>query len=218
MATADLIGKIWNEDCLDTMKRMEDKSVDLIVTDPPYGLGFDYGIFVDTPDNLKSLVDAVMPEMLRVAHRVVLTPGHTNIWLYPPAKWIMAWVYGTTNALNPWGFTSWQPILAYGKDAYLGNSMGARMDIIKDSVVSAPNGHPCPKPLTFVEKLVVRASVAATDIVYDPFLGSGTTAVACEKLGRRWIGSEINPDYCKIAEKRIRDFKAQGNLFAMEAV
>ena len=41
------------------------------------------------------------------------------------------------------------------------------------------------------------------DIVWDPFLGSGTTAVACKQLGRRFIGIEINPDYCKIAEQRL---------------
>lgn len=45
------------------------------------------------------------------------------------------------------------------------------------------------------------------DIVYDPFMGSGTTAVACEDLGRRWIGSELSPAYYKVASRRIKDFE-----------
>jgi site-specific DNA-methyltransferase (adenine-specific) len=43
-----------------------------------------------------------------------------------------------------------------------------------------------------------------SDIILDPFIGSGTTAVACEKLNRRWIGIEINPEYCEIAKQRIQ--------------
>jgi len=49
------------------------------------------------------------------------------------------------------------------------------------------------------------------DLVLDPFLGSGTTAVACEQLNRRWIGIEINPEYCEIAKKRLS--KVQQKLF-----
>ena len=44
------------------------------------------------------------------------------------------------------------------------------------------------------------------DIVLDPFIGSGTTAVVCERLNRRWIGIEINPEYCEIAKQRIQDY------------
>ena len=44
------------------------------------------------------------------------------------------------------------------------------------------------------------------DLVYDPFMGSGTTAIACEELGRRWIGSELSPAYYKKASRRIKDF------------
>jgi DNA modification methylase len=50
-------------------------------------------------------------------------------------------------------------------------------------------------------------------IVLDPFLGSGTTAVACEKLGRKWIGCEISEKYCSIAARRIASEAAQLKLF-----
>lgn len=200
-------------DCLDLMKKMPDKCVDLVLTDPPYGVNYEYDLWQDTEENLKNLLEKVMPELLRIGKRVILTPGHTNIWKYPPSKWIMCWYYGTTNAWNSWGFTSWQPILVYGKDPYLENSMGARMDVIKDA--TAPEkwiknvGHSCNKPITFWKKLLLRGSVKETDIIFDPFMGSWTTARACKDLGRNFIGCELSEAYCKIGEDRLR----QDNLF-----
>lgn len=61
-------------------------------------------------------------------------------------------------------------------------------------------------PAVFPEQLVedqIRTWTNHGDIVYDPYMGSGTVAVIAEKLGRRWIGSEVNPDYCKIIEQRL---------------
>ena len=52
-----------------------------------------------------------------------------------------------------------------------------------------------------------------TGIILDPFLGSGTTALACEKLNRRWIGIEISEKYCEIAKKRIEEYTSQLKLF-----
>jgi len=63
--------------------------------------------------------------------------------------------------------------------------------------------HPTQKPLKLINKLIEIHS-NENDIVLDPFLGSGTTAVACKKLNRRFIGIEINPEYCKIAEDRLK--------------
>ena len=64
-------------------------------------------------------------------------------------------------------------------------------------------GHPCPFPLT-IPRRCIQCTTDPGAIVLDPFLGSGTTAVAAKQLGRRYIGIEINPDYCKIAEDRLR--------------
>ena len=62
--------------------------------------------------------------------------------------------------------------------------------------------HPCEKPLPLFE-LFVHASSNKNDIVLDPFVGSGTTAVACKKLNRKFIGIDINEKYCNIARKRV---------------
>lgn len=65
-------------------------------------------------------------------------------------------------------------------------------------------GHPTIKPLHMIEKLV-RNSSKENDIVFDPFLGSGTTGVACKKLNRGFIGTEISPEYYEIAKRRIEE-------------
>ena len=200
-------------DCLAVMKDMPDKSVDAVITDPPYGLGFEYNFFEDTQDNLRQLVNAMMPEIFRVSKCAVLTPGHTNIWHYPPADWIAAWIYGTTNARNKFGFTSWQPILCYGKDPYLSTGKGARMDIIRDShVPDRKINHPCPKSIEFMRKFVIRFSANEGDTILDPFMGSGTTGVACVQTGRKFIGIEIDEKYFQIACKRIKDAQQQMRL------
>ena len=64
-------------------------------------------------------------------------------------------------------------------------------------------GHPSQKPLQLIEKLVL-SSTNKNDLVLDPFLGSGTTAVASQKLGRKYTGIEINPKYVSIAKKRLQ--------------
>ena len=206
----DYINKIINMDCLDAMKGIPDKSVDLVLTDPPYGVGLKYNGYNDTPENLIKLIPQFMPELLRVGKRVVLTPGNSNQYLYPKPTWTMAWIIRQGTGMNLWGFTCWQPILVYGKDPYLANMMGARPDIIEGkNVISKKYNHPCPKPIDIWSKILLRCSVKKTDLILDPFLGSGTTAVACKELGRKFIGIEISEKYCEIAERRL----AQEYLF-----
>ncbi len=73
---------------------------------------------------------------------------------------------------------------------------------IKASPEEENTGHPAQKPLEITKDIITWCS-DKSDLILDPFLGSGTTAVACKQLGRRFIGIEINPDYCKIAEQRL---------------
>jgi len=62
--------------------------------------------------------------------------------------------------------------------------------------------HPTIKPLAMIKSLISKYS-NPNDIVLDPFLGSGTTTIACKQLNRHSIGIEKNPEYCKIAQKRV---------------
>ena len=207
----DYINKIICGDCLEVMKGIPDKSVDLVLTDPPYGLNINYEIYDDSPEKLKPFIDKFMPELLRIGKKVVLTCGVVNIQKYPAPYWTMVWTYKTTNTTGKWGFNQWQPILCYGKDPYLENCMGRQSDILDSTeyLRKTTEIHPCEKPMQTWKKLLARCSVKETDIVLDPFLGSGTTAVACKQMNRKYIGIEINPKYCEIAERRL----AQEYLF-----
>lgn len=71
--------------------------------------------------------------------------------------------------------------------------------------------HPTIKPLRFVENHIIN-STNEGDIVFDPFLGSGTTAVAAQNLGRQYLGFEINPKYYKIAKNRLNNINASGQM------
>ena len=176
--------------------------VDAVVTDPPYGIGIEYGGFVDTRENVFALASFWLPQVKTKATRIVITPGNGAQYLYPQPDWTLAWVTPAGAGSGPWGFSCWQPILVYGKDPYLSSGKGRRPDIIEHTESSEGNGHPCPKPVRFMQRLVERTSLS-DELICDPFMGSGTTGVACVKLGRKFIGIEIEPKYFDIACRRI---------------
>ena len=72
--------------------------------------------------------------------------------------------------------------------------------------------HPNQKPIPIIQWCIKKSKT--NGIVLDPFIGSGTTAVACERLTRRWIGIEIEEKYCEIAAKRIELERKQLKLFS----
>jgi len=190
---------------MEILPELPDDSIDLVLTDFPYGVDVDYGgTYIDNKENLKELIKNVMPEILRVSKRALITCGQSNITYYPQPKWVMAWINSAGANHNPWGFTCWHPILCYGKDPYLANGMGSRQDIIIHNEQSEKWEHPCPKPMNLWEELLVRGSVREGDIILDPFLGSGSTAVAAQRLHRKFIGIEINGGFCRLARRRLR--------------
>lgn len=199
-------------DCLELMKSLPDGCVDAVITDFPYGVGVEYASFEDTESNVKRLVNEAMPAILRCSRRAVVTCATRQIGWYPDATWILCWLNRAGSYCNPWGFTCWQPILCYGPDPFLATSQGSRPDVIEHSETSEKNGHPVPKPIRFWEKLMARCTLE-DETILDPFLGSGTTAVAAKKLGRHFLGFEISPEYCKIAEERIALVEMKPTLF-----
>ena len=190
------------------------------VMDPPYGIGFPYNSYDDTLPNLEALIASVVPAIRQVAERVIITPGVYNISLYPKPEWTGAWTWETTATFGALGYSQWQPILFYGRDLEgFGSVNGAlKSDRIHFTGGSAKienaerGGHTCPKPLAFIERLLQRFTLEG-ETVCDPFLGSGTTGVACARMGRRFIGVEIDPRYFGIACRRIEEAYRQPRLF-----
>ena len=197
------INQIICGDCLDVMKDWPDGCVDLVLTDPPYGVGVEYDVFDDTQEAVKKLAIPFVRESQRVSRLVVFTSGVINAWHYPQPDWVMAWVNKAGANSGPWGFSCWQPILCYGPEPHLKNGMGRRHDIIMANERAERLGHPCPKPINFWYSLLRRVSVLYNDVIIDPFCGSGTTCVAAKMLGRDYIGIDISEEYCKIARERL---------------
>jgi len=176
------------------------------LTDPPYGLGEtasdknNYNQYDDTIENLRALIKhAIEPIVKRM--RVILTPGNKNQYEYPRPTWTMAWFAPTGVGRGPWGFCCWQPILCYGKDPKLATGKGSHPDALVHQERASCDAHPCAKPMKFWAWLLVRVSNAG-ESVYDPFIGSGTTLIAAEQLGRKCYGMEIDPRYCDVIVKR----------------
>lgn len=184
-------------------------SVALCLTDPPYGIGDTiskknaYDVYDDTVENLRQTINGFFPIAQRRSQVVLLTPGNANQRLYPLPSWTLAWVMPAGVGSGPWGFCCWQPVLAYGKDPYLSHGLGRRPDILnKTEATDKTLDHPCAKPVNVWIWMLERGSVNSNDSVYDPFLGSGTTMIACEQTGRRCYGMEISPKYCSLAVRR----------------
>jgi site-specific DNA-methyltransferase (adenine-specific) len=198
-------------DCLQVLKTIPSGSVDAVITDPPYGVGLVYGGYADTENNYKDLCTSFMPEAIRIAANfVAVTPGmkHLNWWYvtYPPA-WTMAWIKPNQCSSSPMGgFNAWEPVLIYGKTRI-------RQDAFTMPISTRQKGvgnHPCPKDLGSWIKLIhlLDGNDNLTSIL-DPFMGSGTTGVACVQTGRNFIGIEIDPGYFAIAQKRIAEAQLQ---------
>jgi DNA modification methylase len=215
-------GVIYCADCLEILPFLE--PVDLVLTDPPYGLGFPYLEYLDTQENLEKLIFEGFPILQEKTDRLYFLCGPTQIHLYPPADWVCSVTWNTTGTFGKYGYNQWTPVLCYGRDLKgFGNING----ITKNDTFFINGGagvgfmrsgeekkHTCPKPINLVSLMVTRFSLVE-ETVLDPFLGSGTTAVACEQLNRRWVGIEISEAYCQIAKRRIEKETQQLKLFTV---
>ncbi len=165
-------------DCLDVLPTLADGSVDCVVTDPPYGLGIDYGGYEDTLANLRNLISGFIPEVLRIARkRVIVLPGVTQIIEYPKPDWVGAIVWPTTGTYGKYGVTQWMPMLFYGKDV---DGFGSVNGVIKSDTIRITGGdgigflmssierqHPCPKNTKLME-LVIRRFIEPHSHILDP--------------------------------------------------
>jgi site-specific DNA-methyltransferase (adenine-specific)/modification methylase len=203
--------ELYLGDCLEILPTLG--PVDAVVTDPMYGVGLEYAEIDDTEENVRAVMVPAIEMCIARFGRVVVTPGTRCMWLYPRPDETGAVYFPAGAGFSRWGFTCFQPILYYGKDPHPSNNK--KPNSIQCTEMSEKNGHPCPKPEKWMAWMVNRASLPG-ECVLDPFMGSGTTGVACARLGRKFIGIEIEPKYFDIACKRIEREYEQLKLFPPE--
>jgi site-specific DNA-methyltransferase (adenine-specific) len=212
--------RVVQGDCLDVLRSLPDGCVDAVITDPPYGIdggrggdakdfgkGKYRGDWRDDEDYIRAVVVPAMKECRRISPVVVVTPGVRCMHLYPQASDVGCFWTPAAATHGPWGFTTFQPILYYGRDWRAGRGALPSGRVVTES--AEKNGHPCPKPLRAWQWLVDKSCLPG-GLILDPFGGSGTTAVAALHEGRRCLIIEKDPTYCDIIRRRVAEAQGVG--------
>lgn len=190
-------------DCLEEMKKIPDKSVDLVLTDPPYGIGADKGVGGGIQKGRKyegnwdiRPTEEYFNEMLRVSKQAIIFGGQCFTDLLPRNNhWIVWDKTGEIKFDNPYSGAE----LAWTN--YQKNTIKKYVVIQAGFIAQEKDRwHPTQKPVALM-RAILRDYECKT--ILDPFMGSGTTGVACKELGRNFIGIEIEPKYFEIAKRRI---------------
>jgi len=234
-----MLNKIHHGDCLELMKDIPDNSVDLILTDPPYGIDFHSnhrkkshlksvgGILNDNKDNI-----GFLHEVIKESFRVLKDDSH----FYWFTRWdkvqeqqpILERYFKVKNNIvwmkNNWSMGDlkgayagqYENILFCQKGRKALNEVEGKKrhsDILMfDRVSSSKLKHSHEKPIKLIEFLVNKSSIE-NQIVLDPFMGSGTTAIACINASRFFIGIEQEKEYVDIANKRIEQARSETNEY-----
>ena len=204
------LNKIYCGDCLEVMKEMEDNSVDLVLTDPPYGTGaykkgtMGGGVLAKQSTYKATNWDGFIPskeyfdEIRRISKNQIIFGGNYFIeYLANSSCWI---VWDKENGDNDFAdcelaWTSFKTAVRKYKFRWQGM-------LQQDMKNKEYRFHPTQKPLE-VMKWILNNYSKEGDIVFDGFAGSGSTLVACEQLKRKWIGVEQNKDYIKDIHYRL---------------
>ena len=197
-------------DCLEVMPTLG--RVDAVVTDPPYGIG---GSWQGGASNGWGKFERKRPEW---DQRPEWLPEWANALTVPAIIWggnyfpglrvsdgWLIWDKGMSDFSSGVAELAWTSLRQPIKRAFVPSTT------MTPSGVDGPKLHRTQKPVALMEWCLGFLPDAKT--ILDPFMGSGTTLVACAKMGRKGIGIELDPDYFEIACKRVRDAYAQPDLF-----
>lgn len=208
--------EIITGNCIDAMEELvgEGAKFDAIITDPPYGIDYEYDGYSDDLTTLKGISSHFLTLAHELAPMTAIFAGVTTIDVWQHPTWRLAWVRPAGTNRSKWGFSCWTPIAVYGDDPYLKAGKGARSDVFIDYRPKRPDNvdHPCVKPLTIMRWLIQRVCPDAK-VILDPFCGSGTTGVACMEFDINFVGIEVNEKYAEIARGRLREASRQAVMF-----
>ena len=212
------INTIQNIDCLEFMKKLPDKCIDLVLTDPPYGMEFKSNYRkvkyekIENDNNLDWL-----PIFIEESYRILKDNTHAyffcsfhNVDIFKQeiakhyeVKNILVWIKNNTGMGDLEGdYAPQYEFCIYARKGNRKLNDGRSSNILQYNRTGNIN-HPTEKPQDLFSFLI-RKSSSENEVVFDGFLGGGTTALACKMLNRNYIGCEISKEYCDIAEQRIK--------------
>lgn len=191
-------------DCLEVMKTLPDKCIDLVIADPPYNVWYEYESHDDNMIDYQKWCFEWFDECMRIWKCVAVTPWMKNIsmwWLKTPL-WYIAWV--KSNQCSPssiWWFNIREPILIWWKT---NKRVWQDSFSIPNWLQSDTGNHPCPKN-KLARRYIIEMLTNKWQTVLDPFGGSGTTWVVCKELWYSYILIEKEPKYIEIINKRLEN-------------
>jgi site-specific DNA-methyltransferase (adenine-specific) len=220
--------QLYLGDCLEIMPLLPEKSIDLVLTDPPFFLPAshyqsrinwqrNYGDLTPLKVFWSAALDKSISALKRSGHLFVFCNCDSYPVFYEPTynhfDKVKSLVWDKTKIglgrifRNQHEWIIW----ARWKEHKCIHNGKSRADVLSfPATQSKHRQHPVEKPVALLKELIL-ATTDMEDLILDPFMGSGTTGVACKELGRRFIGIEISPEYMEIAQARI--LKAKGGLF-----
>jgi site-specific DNA-methyltransferase (adenine-specific) len=203
-----ITNQIINADCMDILKELPDKCIDLVLTDPPYGIGDKFRggknsklnkfnkIVNKGWDNAPSL--EYFNEIFRVSKNQIIFGG--NYFKLPPTRCFLVWdkqiSFDFSLAMAEYVWTSFDKVAK----------------IYRISSEKQNRIHETQKPLKLIQ-MILNDYSNENDLILDCFSGSGTTAVACHNLKRRFICIEKDKDYFGASVERLKNVQAQMKLF-----
>jgi len=204
--------ELYCGDCKEVLPQLPAGHADAVVTDPPYGVNVEYNsAFQDDQSYWLSLAKTVLPLCLEAATGPVMWFGASStlrrdlLAFDPPPERLLIWnpAFAFSKTSKNGIFYRWHPIYCWRLPKNVPEG-APRCDVLRERC-DGRNwwNHPGTKPVALMERLCSIANDG--DTVADPFMGSGTTGVACIKTGRRFIGIEVEPEYFKIAVARIKE-------------
>jgi site-specific DNA-methyltransferase (adenine-specific) len=216
---------LYSCDCVEGLKEQKSESVDLVVTDPPYGVQYKTNHRKDKSHKFTTQIAndgdlvisrVIMPELYRVLKPNTALYYFCSQDMVEYVKPIVSEFFKIKNVIvwvkNNW--TAGDLQAQYGKQYEMiiyankgRRKINGRRDSdvwFHDRIVGKRQIHQNQKPQDLIQRIIEKSS-SAGDVVLDPFMGSGTTAVACIATGRQFIGYEIDPFYYELAFTRIRE-------------
>lgn len=238
MEISELEGKIINADCMDILKQLPDKCIDLVLTDPPYGIGFlskrtdhQREIENDKYEDFAKLYPKWIAEFKRLLTDTGVcccccgggggkTPVSQEFTLEAVRQGfnlIQTIIWDKQTIGLGWHYRpSYETIVVLSKSKDKYNWCTERKDVSNivrmGNIIPQKGDHPTPKPVPLMEHFLELHSKEG-DLVLEPFSGSGTTAIACHRLKRRFICIEKDPEYWAKSCERLKAEQAQLQLF-----